>query len=65
MHGALQSPSCNEDAASLAGIHPGALIKMRWAVTREDTGDQKATLVVLGYTDPGLGQIWGVPEGCP
>ena len=45
------------EAASRAGVHPGARIKMRWEITREKTGDLKARLVLLGYTDPGLGQI--------
>ncbi|CAK0860929.1 unnamed protein product, partial [Prorocentrum cordatum] len=42
------------EAASRAGVHPGALMKMRWVITRKETGDLKARLVVLGFTDPGL-----------
>ncbi|CAK0814932.1 unnamed protein product, partial [Prorocentrum cordatum] len=42
------------EAASRAGVHPGALMKMRWVITRKETGDRKARLVVLGFTDPGL-----------
>eukprot|EP00959_Pyramimonas_sp_CCMP1952_P226916 4744230-Pyramimonas_sp.AAC.1 len=32
-------------------------MKMRWVITKKETGDLKARLVVLGYTDPSLGQI--------
>ena len=44
------------EAASRAGVHPGALMKTRWAITRKETGDLKARLVVLGFTDLGLGK---------
>eukprot|EP00959_Pyramimonas_sp_CCMP1952_P003239 67182-Pyramimonas_sp.AAC.1 len=45
------------EATSQAGVHPGALVKMRWVITRKEWGDLKDRLVVLGYTDPSLGQI--------
>ena len=45
------------EAASRMGVPPGALMKMRWVITKKDTGEMKARLVVLGYTDPGLGTI--------
>ncbi|CAK0794151.1 unnamed protein product [Prorocentrum cordatum] len=34
------------EAASRAGVHPGALMKMRWVMTRKETGDLKAFLGV-------------------
>ncbi|CAK0841212.1 unnamed protein product [Prorocentrum cordatum] len=34
------------EAASRAGVHPGALMKMRWVITRKETGDLKAFLGV-------------------
>ena len=39
-------------------------MKMRWVITRKDTGDLKARLVVLGYTDPGLGMIQTASPTC-
>ena len=45
------------EAASRAGVNPKALMKMRWVVTLKDDGRVKARLVVLGFTDPRLGQI--------
>ncbi|CAK0852323.1 unnamed protein product [Prorocentrum cordatum] len=48
------------EAASRAGVHPGALMKMRWVITKKETGDLKARLVVLGCTDPSLGRLVGI-----
>eukprot|EP00959_Pyramimonas_sp_CCMP1952_P419491 8786705-Pyramimonas_sp.AAC.1 len=52
------------EAASRAGVHPGALTKMRWVIARKESGGLKARLVVLGYTDPSLGQIKTASPTC-
>ncbi|CAK0839863.1 unnamed protein product [Prorocentrum cordatum] len=39
------------EAASRAGVHPGALMKMRWVMTRKETGDLKARLAVAHVDD--------------
>ncbi|CAK0885629.1 unnamed protein product [Prorocentrum cordatum] len=60
------------EAASRAGAHPGALMKMRWVITKKETGDLKARLVVLGYTGPLLiyeqfldNYMWLSTQGIP
>ena len=39
-------------------------MKMRWVITRKEAGDLKARLVVLGFTDPGLGRIKTASPTC-
>ena len=45
------------EAASLQGISPSAVMKMRWVVTFKDDGSLKARLVVQGFTHQRLGKI--------
>ncbi|CAK0842706.1 unnamed protein product, partial [Prorocentrum cordatum] len=52
------------EAARRAGVHRGALMQVRWVITRKETGDLKARLVFLGFTDPGLGQMKTASSTC-
>ena len=42
-------------AATRSGVHPTALMRMRWVLTQKPDSSLKARLVVLGFADPQLG----------
>ena len=62
----LQSWAKNRavEAALRAGYPARSLMKMRWVITRKDSGDLKARLVVLGFTDPDLGVVKTASPTC-
>ena len=62
----LQSWAKNRavEAALRAGYPARSLMKMRWVITRKDSGDLKASLVLLGFTDPDLGVVKTASPTC-
>ncbi|CAK0855319.1 unnamed protein product [Prorocentrum cordatum] len=57
------------EAASRAGVHPGALMKMRWVITRKETGDLKELMEISSEATrlrAAFGQLmWLATQGVP
>ena len=59
----------NLSPKELKQLNPGSIMQMRWVLTRKQSGDAKARLVVLGFQAHNLTEVqttvptWAKEEG--